>query len=186
MRTVALCYVRTMRCYFACGTTNQVVHAMFVMLLKWRDGWFSSVFRIRCTRFLSSANALTNYGRCFLKNVQAIIFFFGVMLDFYYYFLQFLLLRKCAARSSSFSFLSFLRFSSISIFVSFTFLIPLLASAAFKFSDGLSCRCIYRTNFLFPNKQRESHVRPGLRKSLYNSGKLNSMRQFRQYDGLSA
>lgn len=39
--------------------------------------------------------------------------------------------------------------------------------------------CIYRTNFLFPNKQRESHVHVGLRKSLYNSGKLNSMRRFR-------
>lgn len=39
-------------------------------------------------------------------------------------------------------------------------------TAAFKFSNGLSCRCFYRTNFLFPNKQRESHVRARLRKSV--------------------
>jgi len=104
-----------------------------------------------------------------------------------------ILIVPCTLRSSAHSFLSKRTSFSFSLFLSqFSsmsicfFHFPLLASAAFKFSNGLSCRCIYRTNFLFPNKQRESHVRAGLRKSLYNSGKLNSMRWFRQYDGLPA
>lgn len=52
------------------------VHAMFVVLLKRRDGWFSSASRIRHARFLSSASALANSRRgCVLnKNVQALTF----------------------------------------------------------------------------------------------------------------
>lgn len=72
-----VCCIRSMRCYFVCGTTSKIVYAMFVLLLKRHDGWFSSVSRVRHTHgFPSSisASALTNsHKRYFLdKNMQTL------------------------------------------------------------------------------------------------------------------
>lgn len=159
----------------------------------------TSRVRLGSMRFLSSTCTLNNSRnrRFFLqkqeikKNVQTTIIFLAsisaILAQFF--FLLYFLTAKCTTRSSSSLWLSLFNpvVSRDGISVASTFLIPLFLFQPCSNSQMVSRAAAFavRTFCFLTSSAKVTYNAPGY-ESLYNLGKLNSMRRFRQNDRLSA